>query len=55
MISGEGGADPSRLPELIEEQGIPVLRTGQPLDLTEVNDTLDAIRRERDLSILGQR
>ena len=38
----------------VEEHGIPVLRTGQPLDPTVVADTLDAIRRERDLSVLGQ-
>lgn len=38
----------------IEENGIPVLRTGQPLDPSIVDDTLDAIRRERDLSALGR-
>lgn len=42
-------------PELIEEHGIPVLRTGQPLDPSVVADTIDMIRRERDLSVLGQR
>ncbi len=45
----------SQHPELVEELGIPVLRTRQPLDPTVVADTLDAIRRERDLSVLGQR
>ncbi len=42
-------------PELVEELGIPVLRTGQPLDPKVVADTLEAIRRERDLSALGHR
>ena len=35
-----------------EEDGIPVFRTGQPLDPSVVDDTLDAIRRERDISAL---
>lgn len=42
-------------PELVEELGIPVLRTGQPLDPKVVAATLDAIRRDRDLSALGHR
>lgn len=41
--------------ELVEEFGIPVLRTGVPLDPAVVCDTIDWVRRERDLSILGQR
>ncbi len=39
--------------ELVDERGIPVLQTGKPLDSSIVNETLDAIQRERDLSILG--
>jgi hypothetical protein len=40
-------------PELVEEQGVFVLRTGQPIDASVVNDMLDTIRRERDLLVLG--
>ncbi len=41
-------------PELIEELGIQVLRTGQPLEVSVVRETLETIRRERDLTLLGQ-
>lgn len=43
----------SQHPELMDDDGIPVLRTGQPIDPSVVDDTLDRIRRERDLSVLG--
>lgn len=33
-------------PELIVENGIPVLRTGSPLEVSVVCETLEAIRRE---------
>lgn len=39
-------------PELIEELGIPVLRTGRPIAISAVDDTLNEIRRERDLAVL---
>ena len=55
LVSHAPGADSLRHPELVEEFGISVLRTGQPLDPKVVSETLDAIRRERDLSALGQR
>jgi hypothetical protein len=55
LVSNAPAADSSQHPELIEEHGIPVLRTGQPLDASVVADTIDMIRRERDLSVLGQR
>jgi hypothetical protein len=48
-------AEPNQGPELVEGNGIPVLRTGQPLDPAIVNDTLEMIHRERDLWVLGQR
>ncbi len=41
-------------PELIEELGIQVLRTGQPIEVAVVRETLETIRRERDLTLLGQ-
>ena len=44
----------SETPELIEELGIQVLRTGQPLEVAVVRETLETIRRERDLTLLGQ-
>ena len=55
LVSNAPVAESQRRPELIEEHGIPVLRTGQPLDPSVVADTIDMIRRERDLSVLGQR
>lgn len=55
LISHVPVAEMAQGAELIEENGIPVLRTGQPLEPSIVNDTLDAIRRERDLGALGQR
>jgi hypothetical protein len=41
-------------PELVEENGVPVLRAGLPLAVTAVEDTLDAVRRERELALLGR-
>ena len=55
LVSNAPLSESPQRPELIEEQGIPVLRTGQPLDPSVVADTIDMIRRERDLSVLGQR
>ena len=55
LVSHAPVGESSQRPELIEEQGVPVLRTGQPLDPSVVSDTIDMIRRERDLSVLGQR
>ena len=55
LVSHVPASDSTQRPEMVEERGIPVLRTGQPLDPSIVADTLDAIRRERDLSVLGLR
>lgn len=55
LVSHAPLAKSSQHPELIEEHGIPVLRTGHPLDPADVMNTIDLIRRERDLSVLGQR
>ncbi len=38
----------------VEEDGVSVLRTGQRISSASVDQTLDQIRRERDLTILGQ-
>ncbi len=54
LVSHVPAAASAEHPELVEERGIPVLRTGKPLNPTIVNDTIDAIRRERDFSVLGQ-
>ena len=35
------------------EQGVPVLRTGQPIGIAAVDETLEAIRRDRDLAAFG--
>ena len=55
LVSHAPVAESPQRPELIEERGIPVLRTGQPLDPSVVADTIDMIRRERDLTVLGHR
>jgi hypothetical protein len=36
-----------------EEAGVPVLHTGEPLSRSIVEDTLDAVRGERDFANLG--
>ena len=35
------------------EDGVPVLRAGQPMALQVINDTLELVRLERDLSSFG--
>lgn len=55
LVSHAPVAESYPRPELVEEHGIPVLRTGQPLDPAVVADTIERIRLERDLSVLGQR
>lgn len=35
------------------EEGIPVLHTGHPLPLSAIDETLELVRRERDLDIYG--
>ena len=40
--------------EWVEEEGISVLRTGHPITPEVVDDTLNLIRRERELAVLGQ-
>ncbi len=54
LVSHVPVAESAQRPELVEERGIPVLRTGYPLGVSIVNDTLEAVRRERDSSVLGQ-
>ena len=39
--------------QLVREEGVPVLRTGQPIGISIVDETLDRIRRERESAILG--
>ncbi|MBL8229062.1 MAG: hypothetical protein JNL98_11315 [Bryobacterales bacterium] len=42
-------------PSLVElDDGMWALRSGQPLSVETVNDTIDALRRERDLGNSGQ-
>ncbi len=39
--------------QLQMQEGVPVLWTGQSMALPVINDTLDLVRRERDLSSFG--
>lgn len=52
LVSNMPATEPLTGPELVEENGVPVLRAGCPIEPSIVNDTLDAIRWERDLSAL---
>ncbi len=52
-VAEAGQQSPGFGPQLIKEHGVTVLRTGQPLSASVVNDTLESIRRERDFAALG--
>ena len=52
-VAEAGQQSPVSGPQLIEEYGVTVLRTGQPLSASVVADTLESIRRERDFAALG--
>ena len=54
LVSHVPLAETEPRPEWIEEQGIPVLCTGQPIDLSVVDDSLEAIRRDPDYAHLGK-
>ena len=43
----------SGAPRFVEENGIPVLHTNEPLSAAVVDETIELIRRERDLATLG--
>jgi hypothetical protein len=51
--AGEPGAAASLSAQLVREEGVPVLRTGQPIEIAVVDETLDRIRREREHAFLG--
>jgi len=53
LVSHAPPAESPNGPEMTNVQGIPVLRTGQPLDLALVAATLEQIRHERDMAVLG--
>jgi hypothetical protein len=53
MIVGQTSFTQSLSARLEQEDGVPVLRTGQPITISTINETLDMIRRERDLASLG--
>jgi hypothetical protein len=40
--------------QLVLEEGVPVIRTGQPIGISVVDETLERIRRERESAILGR-
>ena len=53
-VAGQSaGAAPLSV-QLVREEGVPVLRTGQPIRISVVDETLDRIRRERESAILGR-
>ena len=53
IVESQERVDSSQ-PQLVEEFGVTVLQTGYPMDQSVINETLDLIRRERDLVALGQ-
>ena len=38
---------------IVHEEGVPVLCAGQPIGISDVDETLDRIRQERERAILG--
>ena len=53
-VAGQCAVTGSVSARLVFEDGVPVLRTGHPIGISVVDDTLDSIRRERDDAILGR-
>lgn len=51
--TGQSEAGGCSSAQLEYEDGVPVLRTGKPISISVIDETLDEIRRERDHSILG--
>lgn len=47
LAAGLSRADPSFAARLEYKEGVPVLRSGRPLGISLVNETLASIRRER--------
>jgi len=46
--SGQSAAAASSPAQLVREEGVPVLRTGKPIGISVVDETLDRVRRERE-------
>jgi hypothetical protein len=53
-VVGQSAVAASLSAQLVREEGVPVLRTGQPIGISVVDETLDRIRRERESAILGR-
>ena len=53
LVAGQSAVPASSSAQLVREEGVPVLRTGQPIGISVVAETLDGIRRERERTILG--
>jgi hypothetical protein len=53
-VTGQSAVASSLCAQLVHEEGVPVLRTGQPLGIFVVDETLDRIRRDRESAILGR-
>ena len=51
--AGQSVAAASLSARLVLEEGVPVLRTGQPIGISVTDETLERIRRERERAILG--
>jgi len=53
-VPGRSAVAPSWSAQLVREEGVPVLRSGQPIEISVVDETLDRVRRERESVILGR-
>jgi hypothetical protein len=53
-VAGQFTVTASLSAQLVHEEGVPVLRTGQPIGISVVDETLDRIRRERESAIIGR-
>jgi hypothetical protein len=53
-VAGQSAVAAFSSAQLVREEGVPVLRTGTPIGISVVDETLDRIRRERESGILGR-
>jgi hypothetical protein len=53
-VAGQSAVAAPLSVQLVREEGVPVLRTGQPMGISVVDETLDRIRRERESAVLGR-
>jgi len=53
-VAGQSACAASLSVQLMRDEGVPMLRTGLPIGISVVDETLDRVRRERESAILGR-